>query len=74
MESAYALLLRSFGDADGFGDVKLVPVLVRRRPRPTVRPRVKDAGFGDASGFGDAGGFDYAAPNRKRPESRSLGA
>ena len=47
-------LVRSFGDAAGFGDIGVIhvsPQIIRARKQS----------FGDADGFGDAGGFDYNA-------------
>jgi hypothetical protein len=56
-------LVRSFGDAAGFGDAGMTSV--HAQPQ-IVRARKK--GFGDASDFGDAGGFDYFTTRTLRPQ------
>lgn len=51
-------LVRSFGDAAGFGDIGVT--LVHMQPQIL---RARKQAFGDADGFGDAGGFDYTIPS-----------
>jgi hypothetical protein len=81
MLSAFGRPDRSFGDAGGFGDVLIAPVVVRRphvvHRADTARNDCGGSGFGDSAGFGDAGGFDYGpvlrpvlrryAPRRNTP-------